>query len=249
MKNKLKLILGKSSLGKYFLFKIRHFLNTTYYLRKLKFKKFKQYSDLFEYYYEKNIWGNTESVSGYGSTINYTENLRNGLEKVIIDFEIKSIIDAPCGDFNWMNSVNLENVNYWGFDIVKNLILRNKELYERENVKFSVLDIITDNIPKADLWICRDVLFHFSNDDIDLVIKNFQKSEVKYILTTTYRETILNENIKTGEFRELNLEIEPFCFPKPILIIDDSNNGEVSGRVMGLWSKDNLVKNFNRNFL
>lgn len=241
LRKKIKNILQNSKIGIHLLAHYRNFIDKTYYLRKLKFKGFKNYGERFTYYYEKNIWGNNESVFGSGSTKRYTENLRKGLEKLFIDFNIKSITDAPCGDFNWLKLVNLDNIMYNGCDIVAPLIEKNQRLYGSGNITFSVLDIIKDQIPKADLWICRDVLFHFSDNDIKLTIDNFLKSEVKFILTTSYELTKKNRNIKTGEYRTLNLQIEPFFFPKPIIKIDDSNNGELPGRIMGLWAKEDII--------
>ena len=219
-------------------------MDRTYYLRKLKFKGFKDYGERFTYYYEKNIWGNNESVSGKGSTKEYTKNLRKDLEKIFMDYNIQSITDAPCGDFNWMNLVDLDNVIYTGCDIVAPLIEKNQGLYGAENITFFVLDIMKEKIPKADLFICRDVLFHFSDNDVKFTIDNFLKSEVKYLLTTTFQETIKNRNIKTGEYRPLNLQLEPFLFPNPLIIIDDSNNGEQPGRVMGLWAREDIISYF-----
>jgi len=241
MKKAVKAILQKSKIGTFILEKRAILLEMSYYLRKLKFKRFKNYSERFIYYYEKNIWGNDESVSGRGSTLEYTKNLRESLDKLFIDYNIKSITDAPCGDFNWLKLVNLDNILYKGCDIVPHLIKKNQELYGANNIDFSILNIINEQIPKADLWICRDVLFHFSNNDIKLTIDNYLKSDVEFLLTTSYELTKKNRNIKTGEYRPLNLQIEPFLFPMPILKIDDSNYGEHPGRIMGLWAKKDII--------
>ncbi len=40
-------------------------------------------------------------------------------------------------------------------------------------------------LPKADLWLCRDVLFHLPNKDVITVLANFANSEIPYLLTTT----------------------------------------------------------------
>ena len=40
-------------------------------------------SDIFNYYYNNNFWGDSESVSGPGSTMAYTENLRAELPKLV----------------------------------------------------------------------------------------------------------------------------------------------------------------------
>jgi len=75
------------------------------YSNKIKEKKiFKHDSieDRFTEIYKSNYWGSKESVSGIGSTLIYTENLRSKLPDLFQLYSIKSIFDAPCGDFNWM---------------------------------------------------------------------------------------------------------------------------------------------------
>ena len=62
-------------------------------------------SEIFDNIYEMNYWRNCESLSGDGSTLNYTENLRKQLPNLIKAFSINTIYDAPCGDFNWMRGV------------------------------------------------------------------------------------------------------------------------------------------------
>ncbi|NDE22224.1 MAG: hypothetical protein EBZ96_04995, partial [Synechococcaceae bacterium WB9_3_282] len=52
-------------------------------------------SDIFNYYYINNFWGDSESVSGPGSTLAYTENLRAELPKLVEELEVTSILDSP----------------------------------------------------------------------------------------------------------------------------------------------------------
>ena len=70
----------------------------------------KAFTDIFIY----KKWGAGESVSGNGSSLEYTTSLRSQLGKFFEKFSIESIFDAPCGDFNWMKSVMSmsPNINY-----------------------------------------------------------------------------------------------------------------------------------------
>jgi hypothetical protein len=83
----------------------------------------KNLEEKFTIIYERNAWGGAESVSGSGSSLRMTQNVRNSLPSLIETFAVKSIFDAPCGDFNWMKLINLQNISYIGGDIVKPLIL------------------------------------------------------------------------------------------------------------------------------
>src|SRR3954471_18881233 len=81
--------------------------------------------EIFTTYYRENVWINDESVSGDGSTLEYTKNLRQELPLLFETLQINSILDAPCGDFNWFREVSRGPISYVGGDIVPDLIQRN----------------------------------------------------------------------------------------------------------------------------
>ena len=187
--------------------------------------------EIFEKIIKENSWsrGRTESPCGPGSSIKYTENLRLHFPSLVEKFNIKSILDAPCGDFNWMKLVvPTLDIDYTGADIVSVLIENNTNLYKTDKIKFEVLDITTDKLPNADLMMCRDCLFHLSNDSIKLFFDNFLNSNIKYLLTTTHYNNadFKNTDIKDGNFRLLDLFSAPFNFDKDVLHqIDDWIDG------------------------
>ena len=63
---------------------------------------------IFTKFYNRNKWGNLESFSGDGSTIKETTKTRKIIENVIKKYKIKSLLDIPCGDFNWMKLINFK---------------------------------------------------------------------------------------------------------------------------------------------
>ncbi|MEI7508918.1 MAG: class I SAM-dependent methyltransferase, partial [Flavobacterium sp.] len=181
----------------------------------------------------------SESVSGSGSEIKQTQTLVNELNKLFLELNIKSVLDLPCGDFKWMQKVDLSKIDYTGADIVEDLINNNKKKYQNdENIKFLVLNLITDSLPKSDLIIVRDCLVHLSFKDIHNAIKNIKNSGSKYLLTTTFTNYHPNLDIVTGNWRPLNLQEKPFNFSTPMLIINENcteGNGVVKDKAMALW--------------
>jgi SAM-dependent methyltransferase len=207
--------------------------------------------DIFTDYYRENYWENDESLSGDGSTLAYTENLRRELPALLEKFEIQSILDAPCGDYNWFRFVERgAGVRYIGADVVEDLIRRNREKYAGPDTDFIKLDITRDRLPAADLWMCRDVLFHFSFRDVFLSLQNFLRSDIKFLLATSHTECAANADILSGQFRLLNLELEPFNLPAPIAGIDDWIEG-FPIRKMCLWRREAVAEALaaNENFL
>lgn len=172
---------------------------------------------IFTKIYELNWWGSAESVSGTGSTLRYTESLRKELPLLFSQFDIKSVYDAPCGDFNWMSRVltSSGDIDYSGADIVPQLIEANQQRFGSKRIRFAVANIITDRFPVADLWICRDCLIHLSFNDIFLTLKNFVESGIPWILTTTHinKAGFVNLDIRTGDARLIDLFAAPFLLP------------------------------------
>ena len=52
--------------------------------------------------YTENLWASAESKSGTGSELRNTEVLRQELSVLLKKYKIQSMLDIPCGDFNWM---------------------------------------------------------------------------------------------------------------------------------------------------
>ena len=73
--------------------------------------------------YDENRWQSLESRSGHGSTVAYTRGLRKSLEQYLTKLNVKSFLDAPCGDFNWMRHLVLPpQTQYIGGDIIPELV-------------------------------------------------------------------------------------------------------------------------------
>lgn len=189
---------------------------------------------LFTRRYRGGGWGSTESVSGRGSTLANTEPLRRELPRLLARFEIASMLDAPCGDFNWMQETLRAappGLSYIGADIVTPLI-ESIRRHETEHVRFCVANLITDDLPPVDLILCRDCFIHFSIADIHRSIRNFKRSGARYLLTNSFREIRENVDIETGRWRQINLERPPFNFPAPLAAIPEQGT---NGKFLGLW--------------
>jgi SAM-dependent methyltransferase len=177
--------------------------------------------DVFSKIYHNRMWGDQESVSGFGSRMVQTEHIRRELPRIIQQHGVKKLFDAPCGDLNWMRLVLEETkVDYEGGDIVPEVVELAKKNSPNPAFTFSVFDIVRDSFPIADLWLCRDVLFHLSFDNIWKVFRNFVRSEISYVLLTTHTsDRVRNRDILNGDFRETDFFKPPFSLP-PTLVIE-----------------------------
>lgn len=163
-------------------------------------------------------WGSNESKSGRGSELNATKKLRQELNFLFLKYKINSILDVPCGDFNWFSQIDLSDIRYVGGDIVEKLVESNKINFP--NFEFLHIDITKDKLVKSDLVLVRDCFVHFSNNNIIDSIENIKNSGSRYLLSTSFTKFCNNDNIANGDWREINLMIEPFNW-KPIYLINE----------------------------
>jgi hypothetical protein len=180
--------------------------------------------NVFTTIYKNNFWGSNESYSGLGSNISTTKIIREKLPLLWMQYGIKTFLDIPCGDYNWMKEVYKNNVIYIGGDIVNELIDENNKKYGGGGeVSFKVLDITKDILPTVDMIFCKDCLQHLSYENVFKAMKNFKKSNSKYLLVTSYPLTISNWDIFDGDSRPLNLRKKPFNLPTPLQKIHETS--------------------------
>lgn len=203
--------------------------------------------NIFSHHFEVKKRGGEESVSGPGSTIEYTENIRKEIPGLVERLGVRTLFDAPCGDFNWFRMIKWKKeIHYTGGDIVQPIIDQNQLDYGGPNLEFIRIDITHGALPDVDLWLCRDCLFHLSNQDIMMVFDNFLKSNIRYLLTSTHTDCDQNLDIPTGSFRQLNLSLPPFNLPEPSEMLADWIEG-YPVRHLALWEHDVLKKSLSEN--
>lgn len=198
---------------------------------------------VFRTIFAENRWHNAESRSGPGSTVASTARFRDRIPKLLRKLGAASLLDAPCGDFNWMRHVNLSPVRYVGADIVPDLIAANRQRFASRTRTFLCLDISHDRLPRVDVILCRDCLVHMSFTDIAATFANFRRSGSTYLLTTHFTGPRDNLEIATGGWRPLNLQRPPFDLPPPLWLINEhcrEAGGCYSDKHLGLWKIKDL---------
>lgn len=182
---------------------------------------------------EGNTWDGTESVSGPGSTLEATALLRAALPDLLAKYEITSFLDVPCGDAYWIGQALPAGITYTGGDIVPALIEKARK--EKGDLgTFDVIDLVTDDLPRADLIMVRDCFIHLPHAKVKQAIANVKRSGARYLLTTTYPGRAANIDIEIGGFRPVDLQAAPFNLPAPLEMILETE-GRTSGKSMALW--------------
>jgi hypothetical protein len=196
---------------------------------------------VFDAIHRENYWGSDESLSGGGSTQARTAFYAAALEDLFCKRQWHSMFDAPCGDLNWMSAViDASGIDYCGGDVSELAIAAAKQ--RRPGVDVRLFDLRNDEFPEADVWHCRDCLFHLSFEDGIAVLRNFARSRIEWALLTTNTGLWLqNLDIATGGWRLVDLERAPFNLPQPELRIKDYPSAIEFPRYVGLWSREAIA--------
>lgn len=170
--------------------------------------------------YNRDLWASSESKSGTGSELKATESIRAELPVLFAKYNIKSVLDIPCGDLNWISTLDLGGIQYTGADIVPELVAKNQEKWPDKT--FLNLDLTFSALPMADLVLVRDCFGHLSTANVQRCLKNIKASGIRYLLATSMTRTTVNTDIDNGQWRLLNLMVEPYDL-KPLYLINEEH--------------------------
>jgi SAM-dependent methyltransferase len=203
----------------------------------------KSMEEVFTDIFKSNAWGGDVSVSGPGSDAHQTKVIAAALPPLFEDFRVRTMLDAPCGDFHWMKNVELGGVAYTGADIVREIVEKNRAEHAGRGARFECLNLVRDPLPEVDLIFCRDCLVHFSYEDIFSALRNICDSGSGYLLTTTFTDRPENWDIDTGSWRPLNLQAAPFLLPAPLRVINEEcteDGGVYADKSLALWRIEDI---------
>lgn len=127
--------------------------------------------EVFTTVYEEKHWGDNGETeytgsSGSGSSVDYNKKYIPYLKDVIKTNKIKTVVDLGCGDFRCGPLIYDDlDISYTGYDVYKKVIDYNIGHFK---YNFKHLDFCNEKekIIKADMCILKDVLQHWSLDNI-----------------------------------------------------------------------------------
>lgn len=188
--------------------------------------------------------GLPETACGAGSTLALTTSVRAWLPKLLRDLDVRVLLDAPCGDANWIAHTDLAGIDYFGCDYDQSHLAAARsrdfdpQAFAPRSKVFIQLDVVSDTLPVADLMLCRELLQHLPNLISERVLRNFFGSGIPWLLATSHDAQMNADISDVGMFRPLNLTLPPFDLPAPRQCIEDEPG---SGRILGLWHRSDLV--------
>jgi SAM-dependent methyltransferase len=184
--------------------------------RKNKKENEKTIDHIFEQIYKENAW---QYGSGEGSLPQNTKEYRKFLQNFLKTYKIKTVLDLGCGDWQFSKFIDWNGINYIGVDVVGFIIEENIKKYSKKNINFYKKDLLTGDLPKADLIILKDVLQHLTNKNILNFLPKLKDYKFALLINSFAPE---NVDCKDGEFRSLNLKKSPFNLKaKEVLFYND----------------------------
>jgi len=135
------------------------------------------------------------------------------------EFNIGTISDIPCGDFNWIEQFldSRPELQYAGYDIVEQIVKKNRDRFR--NRSFAVLNIVDETPSQTDLIFCKDLLNHLNYADVCKAISRMKASGSIFLLASN-NFGLENEELPRGwnggESRLLDIVAEPLNFAPPI---------------------------------
>jgi hypothetical protein len=165
---------------------------------------------------------------------------------------VKTFMDCPCGDWFWMQEVDLSGIQYFGADITNVTVQKNEQCFGSSHVHFHRFDLTCMIPPPVDLLLVRDVLFHLPEPTILNVLHNINQSGARYLATTTFSKgqgkwikgaygdsSKIRVNKGQDEYigsNKINLYKAPYNFPEPLYKADEAAaDPKKLGRHVGVW--------------
>lgn len=197
----------------------------------------------FEKIFATNLWADPDTRSGVGSSLDSTRVLRRKLPDALRQLGTRVLLDAPCGDFAWMQHVDLTGIDYIGGDIVPAIVAADQRKFGSDTRRFVTLDLTRDSLPDADVLLCRDCLVHLSYANIREVLMNVAHSTIRYILMTSFPGRGDNRDVVDGDWRTLDFQAPPFSLPQPVLTIVEEceeEEGTYADKSLVAWKVSDL---------
>lgn len=185
-------------------------------------------AEAFSDIYRRNVWG--EFKSGDGSAPWRNRRYIHLVERFMRTRNVRSVVDLGCGDWSFSQYIRWGDASYHGIDVVPEVAVTNTRRYGRANVRFTHGDLLTTDLPSADLALMKDVLQHWSTDAILAMLPRLCR--FRYVILTNdvavwrflhggrlrpARIGVTNAEIAPGGWRPLDLRRPPFGLEATVL--------------------------------
>ena len=147
--------------------------------------------EVFSDIYARKIWGDG---SGGGSG-EQAEPYCKFVSKYITTHKPTRVLDIGSGDGLVARRIHWGAATYIGVDAAQGF------------------DALTDELPDADLVLCKEVMQHLSNAQVQLLLDRTAHYPRRLFTNTMHLSLGVNTDIETGDTRAVDLALPPFNQP------------------------------------
>ena len=168
--------------------------------------------------YDENAW----NLDGQPPQLDILARVAKTIEDHIRKYRITSVAEFGCGFWNYAKLIDWNGLTYDGYDVALHPVRFNADAHGTRKIRFHQL-VDGVQLAPADLLICKDVLHHLPNDDVQHYLAMF-KERFSYILlfNAVFPDDNLNGPIELGDYRGLRLDLPPFN--ETLEIVDEWDN-------------------------
>jgi len=189
----------------------------------------------FDEVYKSQRWTAEGGGSGSGSSVGITARIRSIIRTVVNQYQVRTLVDAPCGAMVWM-PLALEEVeddlmnaqsgqavapfHYYGVDAVESILVSAQQQLtpSHPNWSFHAMDLSQTRFcdEKIDLIFSRDALQHLACPLVVDILHAFVDSSARLLLVGSYPNG-RNINILIGDYFPIDLRQPPYSLQTGLL--------------------------------
>lgn len=154
--------------------------------------------------------------SGKGSSAEERKPYVDYVVRRFAEWQPATVVDLGCGDGRVIADIasQYDGAKYTGIDVyTPHLEMLGEKLGHHQWKSLDLTDVA--KIPKADVWLCKDVLHHWPNNMVRRFTTNVTKAKrCKWLILCHDRnQRFPRENCPLGGYRALNPEWNPYVNP------------------------------------
>lgn len=205
---------------------------------------------VFDGIYRDGAWGvdmRGRPTSGSGSrTRSVVEPYVAAVTAFLAELDNPIVVDIGCGDFAVGRHLLPYTGGYVACDISTVILEQNAREYRDPKLAFSKLNLATDDLPRGDVGIVRQVLQHLGNKDIAAFVARLHRTRpYKFLIVTEHlpKETgfppnldkVAGPHIRVPSGSGVDLTQAPFsleCLHSRVLLSVDKATGGAPARIV-----------------
>lgn len=155
----------------------------------------KDCKETFTRIYKDRVWGDGSGGGSGEQAQPYCDFVSEYMKMPPYPMGVRTALDIGCGDGSVASRIAWGMFTYIGVDAAQGF------------------DALTDPLPEADLVLCKEVMQHLSNEQIQLLLDRTAHYPRRLFTNTCHPSLPVNTDITTGDCRAVDLTLAPFNQP------------------------------------